>query len=130
MFDLRPSWPNSLWIALLFVFFASSVAHGAEGNLAALVGSWIRPDGGYQLKVLSIEEDGAARVEYFNPSPVHVAEAKAEDKDGTVSLYVRLEDEGYPGSKYRLVLQDNRLVGDYFQATAGQTHQIFFDRAP
>ena len=121
MSDLRPSWPNSLWIALLFVFFASSVAHGAEGNLAALVGSWIRPDG---------EEDGAARVEYFNPSPVHVAEAKAEDKDGTVSLYVRLEDEGYPGSKYRLVLQDNRLVGDYFQATAGQTHQIFFDRAP
>jgi hypothetical protein len=101
---------------------------GCQENSSPLIGSWVRPDGGYELRVLAVERDGSARVEYYNPQPVHVAEAKVGEDNGAPTLYVKLQGENYPGSNYHLKLEGDRLVGQYFQATSGQTYEIYFQR--
>lgn len=111
----------------------SSVAAPADSNtLNALVGTWVRPDGGYELAVKSIGKDGKAEVQYFNPNPIHVAEANALLKDGKATLFVKFDDVNYTGSTYNLALatDKNRLEGKYFQATQKETYEIFFERQP
>lgn len=103
---------------------------GCKEKSSPLVGSWVRPDGGYELRVLSVGADGAAQVEYYNPRPIHVAEARAGEENGVPTLYVKLQAENYPGSNYNLKLEGERLVGEYFQAVQGQTYEIFFERKP
>lgn len=110
----------------------SFLANADSSVLADLIGTWIRPDGGYKLVVKSIGEDGKAVAEYFNPNPIHVAEANASVRDGKPELFVKFEDVNYTGSTYRLTLGagKERLEGKYFQATQGQTYDIFFERQP
>jgi hypothetical protein len=109
-----------------------TVARADSGTLNDLVGTWIRPDGGYKLVVKSIAADGKAEVQYFNPNPIHVAEASTALKDGAATLFVKFEDVNYTGSTYNLTLgaDKNRLEGKYFQATQKQTYDIFFERQP
>ena len=109
------------WIACLV---------GCMEKPSPLVGSWVRPDGGYELRVLSVGAGGEARVEYYNPKAIHVAEAHADEENGVPTLYVKLQAENYPGSNYLLKLEGERLVGKYFQAVEGQTYEIFFERRP
>ncbi|TSA34027.1 MAG: hypothetical protein D4R65_06935 [Verrucomicrobiaceae bacterium] len=126
--------PSPLRFVLLpaLLLAICSVASADSGTLNDLVGTWIRPDGGYKLVVKSIGTDGKAEVQYFNPNPIHVAEANATLKDGTVALFVKFEDVNYTGSTYNLTLgaDKNRLEGKYFQATQKQTYDIFFERLP
>jgi hypothetical protein len=110
----------------------SFLASADSGVLADLIGTWIRADGGYKLVVKSIGEDGKAVAEYFNPNPIHVAEANASVKDGKPVIFVKFEDVNYTGSTYRLALgaDKERLEGKYFQATQRKTYDIFFERQP
>jgi len=109
-----------------------TVSRADSGALNDLVGTWIRPDGGYKLVVKSIAADGKADVQYFNPNPIHVAEANASLKDGKATLFVKFEDVNYTGSTYNLALgpDKKRLEGKYFQATQKQSYDIFFERQP
>ena len=79
----RPPWVPAR-IAIMAVSFAVVVStawwlyHSTGGpDLQSLVGRWARTDGNYQIAVRSIAEDGAADAAYFNPRPIHVAEALA-----------------------------------------------------
>jgi len=117
---------SALLLAICHVACADSPA------LNDLVGTWVRPDGGYKLVVKSVGADGKADVQYFNPNPIHVAEANAALKDGAATLFVKFEDVNYTGSTYNLTLgaDKNRLEGKCFQATQKQTYDIFFERQP
>jgi len=41
-----------------------------------LIGDYLRSDGTYTLKILSITEDGKIDAAYFNPNPINVGSAK------------------------------------------------------
>lgn len=118
-------------VPLFFLALCTS-AHAGSGTLADLVGTWVRPDGGYKLVVKSIGADGKAEVQYFNPNPIRVAEAIAALKEGEATLFVKFDDVNYTGSTYNLTLASdkNRLVGKYYQAIQKQTYEIFFERQP
>jgi len=121
------------WFILPAIFLAlCAAALAGTAAIGDLVGTWVRPDGGYKMVVKSIEKDGKAEVQYFNPNPIHVAEATASLKDGSVTLFVKFEDVNYTGSTYNLTLapDKNRLAGKYFQATQKETFEIFFERQP
>ncbi len=120
-----------LVLPALFLMICSAALAGS-GPCDGLVGTWVRPDGGYKLEVKSVGSDGRADVQYFNPNPIRVAEAKASQKDGTVTLDVTFDDVNYTGSTYHLTLSPDkkRLDGKYFQATQKQTYEIFFERQP
>ena len=67
---------------------------------------------------------------YFNPRPINIAVAVASAVDGEVSVFIKLEDKGYPGSIYKLAydMEKDVLVGTYFQATLGQSFDVAFFR--
>jgi hypothetical protein len=99
---------------------------------APLTGRWVRPDGGYILRVQRVESNGQASVEYFNPNPIHISQAQASIEGATLKLFVELQDEGYPGCTYKLSYDKakDQLAGVYFQAAMQQSYDIVFERAP
>lgn len=136
LFDFRPATATSFFfvrfvLPALFLAICSAAPADSSG-INDLVGTWIRPDGGYKLVIQSIGADGKAEVQYFNPNPIHVSEAHAALKDGTATLFVKFDDVNYTGSTYNLALatDKNRLEGKYFQATQKETYEIFFERQP
>jgi len=126
--------PLSLMRAFLATLFllACSVSVARSGGLDDLVGTWVRPDGGYKLVIKSVGMDGKTEAQYFNPNPIRIAEAKAFIEAGTAKLFVTFDDTNYTGSTYDLALASDkkRLVGKYFQAIQKQTYEIFFEREP
>jgi len=46
-----------------------------------LIGSWVRPDGGYVIEIGKIHPDGKADVAYFNPRPIHVSRSNVSETD-------------------------------------------------
>ena len=108
------------------------LAAGCEDRTMArsLQGRWTRPDGGYVLEIKGVAADGRLDAAYFNPRPVHVAEARAFREGSTIKVTVELRDQNYPGSTYNLRFdpRTDRLDGDYYQAVARQHYPIFFVR--
>jgi hypothetical protein len=125
---------TGLLITILFqVFFSPAVVPAASGeapNFQAIVGEWVRPDGGYVIHVLKVQEDGTADVRYYNPKPIHVAEAQVILWKGLIKLHIKLQDKGYPGSTYTLYYyaEKDAMAGFYFQAAMGQTYEVVFLR--
>lgn len=101
-----------------------------DAPVERVVGRWCRPDGGYVLEIRSVGPDGEAQASYFNPQPIHVAQAKVSRESGGLRVYVELRDVDYPGSSYRLVYDPagDCLQGTYYQAVAKETYDIFFVR--
>jgi hypothetical protein len=95
-----------------------------------LVGQWVRPDGGYVLRITRVATDGVVDASYHNPSTINVESARVTTEDGKLNLNVKLNDTGYPGCVYELVYDPERdvMVGTYFQAAARQTFTIGFQR--
>ncbi len=106
------------------------VAADVPARYRALLGEWVRPDGGYVLSVTGITEDGDATVAYLNPRPINVARAEVRQEGDVVGLFVELRDQGYPGSTYTLAhdAQADQLKGLYFQATQRATYDVVFVR--
>jgi hypothetical protein len=102
----------------------------APAEFAALVGNWVRPDGGYELSVSGVAKDGTATVSYLNPKPIRVARAEARREGERVLLFVKLDDVNYPGSSYTLAYDpsNDTLGGDYFQAVQGAHYDVAFVR--
>lgn len=102
----------------------------APPELAALLGNWVRPDGGYVMSISGVAPDGTATVSYFNPKPIRVARAEVVTDGGRVSLLVRFDDVNYPGSTYTLAYDraSDSLRGDYFQAVQGAHYDVVFVR--
>lgn len=102
----------------------------APPEFAALVGNWLRLDGGYELSVSGVAADGTASVAYFNPKPIRVARAEARREGERVRLFVKFDDVNYPGSTYTLAYDpaNDSLQGDYFQAVQGAHYDVAFVR--
>lgn len=97
-----------------------------------LTGRWLRPDGGYVIEIRSAQADGVLDATYFNPRPINVSHAKWRREDDRLRVFIELRDANYPGSTYtlRYAPQQDRLVGDYFQAVQQQTFYVEFTRMP
>ena len=112
---------------------AAADAHRSAPNTSEqrLLGSWIRPDGGYILEIKEIGKDGSLKAAYYNPRSINVSRAELTRKDGSVNVLIELRDVNYPGSTYKLRYdpKSDRLIGTYFQAVEGVTYDIQFVRA-
>jgi uncharacterized protein (DUF2147 family) len=108
----------------------SASAPAQQAGLDALVGAWVRPDGGYVIVIKSVGGDGTLQAMYFNPSPLPFAQAKAVREGGVVRAQFELRAGGYNGSTYKLRYEptSDRLVGTYYQAVAQQSYEIQFER--
>ena len=95
-----------------------------------LSGLWVRPDGGYTLKLSEIGPDGSITAAYFNPQPINVARAEWRLLEQGPGVFVELRDANYPGSTYSLLYDPgtDRLKGIYFQALQQQRYLIEFLR--
>lgn len=95
-----------------------------------LKGRWQRADGDYVIEIRGIAPDGKLNAGYFNPQPINVAKATASPEGANVKVFIELRDVNYPGSTYTLLYAPgkDRLVGTYFQAVAGETYDVFFER--
>lgn len=100
-------------------------------EFAALVGRWVRPDGGYVVTIRGVGTDGTLDAAYANPTPLPFAKAEASREEETIRVFLELRAGGYDGSTYTLRYDpaSDRLVGVYFQAVAQQKFPIFFERA-
>lgn len=94
--------------------------------------TWVRTDAPYNIKIDGLADGGSMVATYFNPKPIHVGKASWAEANGTISVYVELRDENYPGSNYTLYYnmpEKDLLVGKYFQAIEGVTYDVGFQRA-
>jgi hypothetical protein len=142
----RKKW-QILVICLVFMVLAAVVLYGVMNRSATetaatnslkketpdfdrLVGSWVRPDGGYVIEVSKIHPDGKVDVGYFNPRPIRVSRSTVSEQDGLVKLFIELQDQGYPGSTYTLKYNPkyDTMVGVYFQAVIQQPFDVIFKR--
>lgn len=95
-----------------------------------LIGSWVRPDGGYVIEISKIHPDGKTEAAYYNPRPINVAKANVSEIDGMLGLFIKLQDQGYPGSTYALKYdpEHDAMVGIYYQAVMKQSYDVVFRR--
>ncbi len=118
-------------LALSVIFQAAEPISATEGtDFKVILGDWIRSDGGYLIRVREIRPDGSVDAEYFNPKKINVGEANVSTWKGSVKLFVKLEDRGYPGSTYTLYYFADKdvLAGHYYQAQMKKTYEVFFSR--
>lgn len=110
----------------------NAVAAPAKPNpgFEKLTGRWERPDGGYLLDLRAVDAEGKVDAGYFNPSPIHVAGARAYTEGGATRVFVELRDVNYPGCTYQLTYdaKSDQLFGQYYQATMQQTYEVTFAR--
>ena len=91
---------------------------------------WQRTDGSYLIRISDVQADGQARVAYFNPSPIHVAQATISSQKELIKLFIKFQDKGYEGSTYTLYYyaEKDALVGFYYQAAMDRTFEVIFVR--
>jgi uncharacterized protein (DUF2147 family) len=108
----------------------SASAPAQPAALDVLVGSWVRPDGGYVIAIKSVGSGGDLQAMYFNPSPLPFAQAQAAREGGVLRVQFELRAGGYNGSTYKLRYEPatDRLVGIYYQAVAQQSFEVQFVR--
>jgi hypothetical protein len=95
-----------------------------------ITGEWRRTDGGYLIKISNVQADAQAKVEYFNPSPIHIAQAAISTQKELIRLFIKFQDKGYEGSTYSLFYyaEKDALVGFYYQAIMDKTFEVIFVR--
>ncbi len=109
---------------------AEKAVSAEQPDLKVIIGEWIRSDGGYIIRVRSIDIDSSVDAGYFNPGKINIAEANVSMWKGLVKLFIKLRDKGYPGSTYTLYYyaEKDALAGFYYQAAIGQTFKVVFLR--
>lgn len=131
--------PTRFFLLLLLGFILSPTPYGRAETLTPLAlktgygvmaGTWQRTDGNYTLKISDVQASGQARVEYFNPSPIHIATAKISTQKDYTKLFIRFQDENYEGSTYTLYYYaaKDALAGFYYQAPLKQRFEVVFLR--
>ena len=120
-------------IILALAVFSRDVETAAseeKPDFNVIIGEWIRPDGGYIIRIRDVNPDGSVDAGYFNPAKINIAEANVSLWKGLVKLFIKLQDKGYPGSTYKLYYypEKDALAGFYYQAAIEQTYEVFFLR--
>jgi len=95
-----------------------------------LVGTWVRPDGGYRIEIKSANSLGQLDAMYFNPRPLPFAKAQVRQDGPLLRLNFELQAGGYNGSTYELTYDaaSDQLKGIYYQAVAKQKFEVAFAR--
>ena len=95
-----------------------------------MYGEWIRVDGVYSIKVVDIDSEGNLKAEYYNPNPIKVSRTKTLNKGKEMAIFLELQADEYPGSKYNLIYdpREDRLNGHYFHAVQDRYYQVSFKR--
>ncbi|MEA1947100.1 MAG: hypothetical protein U9N83_07320 [Thermodesulfobacteriota bacterium] len=114
----------------VFLEDAETAASAEKPDFKVIIGEWVRPDGGYIIRVRDVNPDGSLDAGYFNPGKINIAEANVSLWKGLVKLFIKLQDKGYPGSTYTLYYYPEKvaLAGFYYQAAVGQTYEVVFFR--
>ena len=117
-------------VCLALMQTAAGVAAAQPLDFKVIAGKWARIDGSYTLQVEDVTSEGAVNVRYFNPGEIHVAQSQAGTQEGRITLFVKLQDEGYPGCTYTLFYypEQDVLAGVYYQAAVGQIYEVIFVR--
>ena len=121
----------TIFLVCAVQLFMASVAFSTENaDLKFFVGKWTRTDGGYVIHVRDVQPDGSVEVEYYNPKKINIAEAHVSEWKGMGKLFLKLQDEGYPGSTYTLYYhaEKDALAGFYHQAAINQRFEVVFVR--
>jgi len=121
----------ALILAGTFHYLTTETLISAEKpDFKVIIGEWVRPDGGYIVRVRNVNPDGSVDAEYFNPGKINIAEANVSLWKGLLRLFLKLQDKGYPGSTYTLYYypEKDALTGFYYQAAIGQTYEVVFLR--
>lgn len=117
----------TIWL----VFVITQINQNSDFKSAqSIEGEWIRPDGGYLLKIENVKAEGTIGVSYFNPKSIHVHLGMWKIEENKLYLFIELRDVNYPGSKYTLVYvkDEDVLRGTYLQAATNQTYNVLFVR--
>ncbi len=95
-----------------------------------LLGDWVRPDGGYVIRINKIDANNKLDANYFNPSSIQVVQAKLTETEPKLKLTIELTGQGYDGSIYKLEhnAEHDILMGTYLQGVSRQTYQVVFQR--
>ncbi len=109
----------------------AATASAAQPATGALIGRWVRPDGGYVIAIKAVDAAGKLDASYANPSPLPFYTAEATRDGSTLKLFFELRAGGYNGSTYRLAYDpaSDQLRGVYYQAVQRQNYDIVFMRA-
>lgn len=96
----------------------------------ALVGTWVRPDGGYRIEIKDANSLGQLDAMYFNPRPLPFAKAQVRQDGPVLRLSFELQAGGYNGSTYELSYDaaSDQLKGIYYQAVMKQKFEVAFAR--
>jgi uncharacterized protein (DUF2147 family) len=96
-----------------------------------LEGKWMRPDGGYILRLSNVGVNGELKAGFYNPKSINVGISNWRKDDSKLTVIVELRDINYQGSTYTLTYDSDsdRLKGKYFQAPTGMTYEVEFLRA-
>jgi hypothetical protein len=108
----------------------TSTASAAKADFQTLKGKWVRHGEEYVVELKNVDGSGKMEAGYFNPRPISVSKAEASQEDGTMKVFIELNDVGYPGCTYTLKYDppNDRLYGVYFQAAMQERYEVFFDR--
>ena len=114
----------------LYFSAAETAAKKEKPDFSVIIGEWVRPDGGYIIRVRGVSPDGSVDAGYFNPNEINISEASVSMWKGLVKLFIKLQDEGYPGSTHTLYYyaEKDALAGFYYQAVLGKTFEVVFLR--
>jgi hypothetical protein len=117
-------------VCLVLLQTAAGVAAAQPLDFKVIAGKWARIDGSYTLHIEDVTFEGTGIVRYFNPGEIHVAQNQISTQEGRIKLFVKLQDEGYPGCTYTLFYypEQDALAGVYYQAAVGQTYEVIFVR--
>ena len=129
---------NNLIVKVVLIFLLTCTFQVATGTVGSaeqtdfkvLVGEWVRTDGGYIIRVREIKPDGLVDAEYLNPKAINITEANVSRWKGLNKLFIKLQDDGYPGSTYTLYYypEKDALAGFYYQAVMNQNFEVVFVR--
>lgn len=122
---------SGLFISSLQPVFAGEAAQtDTIIDYGIVAGEWKRIDGDYMVKVKDVKADGQAAVSYFNPRPIHIAEAAISTEQSLIKLFIKFQDKNYEGSTYKLYYyaEKDALVGFYHQAAMDRTFEVIFLR--
>jgi len=122
--------PAMAAFCLALMLIGGNAAPAQPFDFSVIAGRWDRLDGSYSLRVENVNSDGTADVSYFNPGKIHVSENRVSTQDGRIKLFVKLQDEGYPGCTYTLFYypEHDVLAGAYHQAAVDRTYEVIFVR--
>ena len=101
-----------------------------KNAFSALLGRWIRVQGGYVITINSVDTDGRLDAFYANPRPLPFYTAVATNHGNGIKVFFELRAAGYNGSTYTLSYDaaNDRLTGVYDQVVVKQRFEVTFVR--